>query len=122
MHEKPLAVGTVKEAWEGTVPEWVMTLAKEVDARGSQKLVGEAIGYSAACVNQVLKCKYRGNMEKVERAVRAALMHETVKCPVIGEMFRTVCVETQRRPFSAASAQSVRLYQACRTCANNGNQ
>ena len=116
MTDRPLAVNTVKESWNGKPLEWLVVLAEEVDAQGSQKAVGDKIGYSAAAVNQVLKNSYRGNYQKIEAAVRKNLMGQTVACPVLGEIPKTKCDSHRNRPFSAANALRVKLYRACREC------
>lgn len=115
---KRSATATVAECWS-TVPEWVQALAGAVDELGSQAKAARVIGYSPAAVNQVLQQKYRGDLDAIERAVRATLMHETTVCPVQGEIRITRCHETQRRPFSAATAASVKQFKACQACANN---
>ena len=102
------------------VPEWVMALA-EACMHATQKTVGDKIGYSGTTVSQVISNSYPGDIENVEARVRGALMSETVFCPAInGELGRDICRHWQRRPFSTASANAVRMYQACRSgCPNS---
>lgn len=96
------------------VPDWIAALDAAC-RRESQKRVAERIGYSAAVVNQVLKGTYKGDLGAVEQAVRGALLHATVDCPVCGELPANKCLEYQRLPFAATNPQRVQLYRACRS-------
>lgn len=107
------AVERANAYWKDT-PVWVLALAEECDARKSQAKVGLRIGYSAAVVNQVLSHSYKGDLSKVEAAVRGAFMGETVECPVVGPIGRDRCLSHQRAPLAATNPQRVRLYRACR--------
>lgn len=100
-------------AW-GDLPDWVLALAEACDAE-TQTAAGRRIDYSGSAVSQILSNTYRGDMPRVEIAVRGALMAETVSCPLLGDIARNVCLNWQRRPFSTASANAVRMYQACRS-------
>lgn len=104
----------VRTCWDD-VPDWVMALA-EACAGSTQKAVGDRIGYAGSTISQVLSNTYAGDIENVEAKVRGALMSETVTCPAINaEMGRDVCRRWQKRPFSTASANAVRMHQACRS-------
>ncbi len=97
-------------------PLWIITLRQQCEFR-TQKSVGKDIGYTAAVVNQVLQGKYKGDVAKVEAAVRGAFMGATVKCPVLGELPTHNCLAYQKRPFAATNPTRVQLYRACRgTC------
>lgn len=98
--------------------DWVIVLEEECK-RTSQKKTADLIGYSPAVVNTVLKGTYKGDLSKVEDAVRGALMHKTLQCPIIGELATNRCLEYQKRPFAATNPQRVKLYRACRSCPNN---
>lgn len=115
MDKRQLAVETIQECWNKP-PTWVAALAQRIDEMESQKKVAVLVGYSVTAVNQVLKNKYKGSLTRVERAVRAALMDETVSCPVLGEITDADCKAHQARPFSAANAQRVQLFHACKRC------
>lgn len=109
--------GTAATAWS-PVPDWIEALA-EAAMRSTGTAVAARIGYSPAVVSDVLRNKYRGDIGRVEQAVRGALMGETVTCPVLGAIGRDRCVSEQRAPFRAASSLTVRLYSACRAgCPN----
>lgn len=99
-------------------PVWITTLREQSRAQ-TQARVAQEIGYSAAVVNQVLQGKYKGDVSRVERAVRGAYMGETVFCPVLGEIPANRCMEIQRQPFASTNPQRVRLYRACRAGCEN---
>lgn len=107
-----IAGNNVREGWGEKVPEWVQILAEECD-RASQKRVAEAIGYSSAVVNQVLKHRYTGDLVAVEKAVRGAYLNATVACPVLGDLPLNLCLQHQRAKFADTNNSRVRLYQAC---------
>ncbi|WP_439604409.1 transcriptional regulator [Shinella sp.] len=103
-------------AWGDPPPDWIVVLAECCDAE-TQAAVARRLGYSSTAVSLALSNTYRGgDMVRFESAVRGALMAETVTCPVLGaEIGRDVCQNWQRRPFSTASANAVRMYQGCRS-------
>ena len=102
-----------------TEPTWLTVLRSECRAR-TQAAVAEEIGYSPAVVNQVLQGKYKGDLVRVERAVRGAFMGETCHCPVMGEIPVNQCLTIQKQPFASTNPQRVRLYRACRAgCVNS---
>jgi len=112
------ALERAQVAWAAEIPAWIEALAQACD-QSSQAKVARAIGYSAAVVSTVLAGTYAGDMASVERAVRAALMGETVNCPVLGEIPATDCRQHQGRPYRNTNALRVRLWQACQTCRFN---
>ena len=105
-------------AWGDVVPDWVLILAEECD-RSSQKSVASFFGFFCAVVNQVLSGRNSSDMGAVEQAVKGALMHATVACPVAGELEMHICLEYQRLPFAATNPQRVALFKACRGCQHN---
>lgn len=105
----------VSQAWIDA-PDWVQALAARIDAVQSQRRAAKEIGYSVGAVNGVLNANYKGNLQKVEAAVRRTIMVSKVECPVLSEITRAECKANQARPFSATSGQSMQLYRACRTC------
>lgn len=106
------ATNNMRASWGKQAPEWVVLLAEQCD-RASQKKVAEAIRYSSAVVNQVLKNSYKGDLTAVEKAVRGAYLHATVGCPVLGDLELHSCLQHQRQKFSATNSMRVRLYRAC---------
>jgi len=94
-------------------PLWLTELRTQCVSK-SQKAVGEEIGYSPAVVNQVLANKYRGDVSKVEAAVRGAYLGATVGCPVLGELAVNKCLGHQKAPFAATNPTRVKLFRACR--------
>lgn len=104
-------------AWGTPPPDWIIALAEACDAE-TQTAVGKRLGYSGSAVSLVLGNKYGavGDVIGFETIVRGALMAETVLCPVSGDHIgRDVCSNWQKRPFSTASSNSVRMYQGCRS-------
>jgi uncharacterized protein involved in cysteine biosynthesis len=115
-----VAIDPVEKAaacWGETMPDWVLVLA-EACQKSNQSAVARQLDYSAGVVSSVLSNTYRGDVSSVEQMVRGALMSETVHCPIIGPTPRNVCLGWQKRPFSTASSNAVRMYQACRQCPN----
>lgn len=109
-------------AWahaEGGAPDWVLALAREVDAGRSQAALARELGYSAATISQVLAAKYPGNLDKIAARVRTAIMSGRLDCPELGEITGQQCLEQQRKPFSSASGRAVRLWRACQGCERN---
>lgn len=106
-------LANAKAAWGGALPDWVAELAAEA-TRTSGKAAAKRIGYSGAVVTQVCGNKYPGDIERVAEKVRGALMGAVVVCPVLGEIGRDRCLDEQKQPFSASSANRARLYRACR--------
>ena len=108
------AVETVRQAWGGDAPDWIVALAEYCDARKSQRAAGDLIGYSPATVNQLFHAKYPADSAKIEDKVRGALLGETVSCPVLGALPKDRCHDNQALPFAATNSTRVRLYRACR--------
>jgi hypothetical protein len=110
------ALEKARRHWGAEMPEWIAELAGACDA-ASQNKVARKLGCSASVVSQVLSRSYRGSLETVEQRVRGALMAETLICPVMGEIRRSLCVDNQRfarGKFQASSSMRARLYRACR--------
>lgn len=113
-------VETALSVWGADAPDWIVELAKLADDLG-QRRAGDRIGYSGSLVSAVLRGRYEGDLERVEKAVRGALMGAVVECPVLGQIGRHTCIATQRKPLSSANPKSVRLYFACRNGCPNAN-
>lgn len=109
-------VEKARAAWGEAVPDWIIALA-EACAADTQAAVGKRLGYSGSTISLVLSNGYQlGDITRVEQVVRGALMAEEVLCPVLStEIGRDVCQTWQKRPFSTASANAVRMYQGCRS-------
>jgi hypothetical protein len=113
-HTKTDFVAKVAAAWGDAAPDWVRELAVEATST-SAVLAAKRIGYSPAVLSHVFAKRYSGDMTRVEAKVRGALMHETVVCPVYGEIGRDRCLDEQKMPFGATSSVRVRAYHACRS-------
>ena len=106
--------------------EWLDVLASECARAGSsQGKVAEQLrnhakgGFpSASTLNQVLKGKYKGDVERIRGLVEGALMGKTVTCPVLGELSREICMRHQTRKAGASNPMRIKLHEACKTCPN----
>lgn len=87
-------------------------------AESSQAKVAALIGYSASTLSQIRKGVYKGSVMAVEQAIRGRLLRETVRCPVLGEIKKNICLEHQNRPqkFAMVNAQYMRMLRACPKC------
>lgn len=102
-----------RAAWGDDLPDWVAELA-DVATETSQVMAAKRIGYSPAVLSHVFAKTYSGDIARVEARVRGALMHETVECPVLGDIGRHRCLDEQKVPFGPTSSIRVKLYRACR--------
>lgn len=110
-----VALDRARNAWGGSPPDWVEALARACDGASQARVAGR-LGLSAATVNQALKGAYKGNVARIEAAVRGAYMAETVACPGRGCAIPTdECVGWRRRPYDGANHLHVRMYRACRS-------
>lgn len=109
-------VERTRRDWDGRPPVWVEVLAHAC-VRDSQSKVAGRIGYSSPVVNAVLRNAYRGNIDRVEQAVRGGLMSETVECPVLETIGRADCLRHQRRKLEHCSTNTIwpKVWRACRS-------
>jgi hypothetical protein len=96
-----------------------LELLKKAVAAHGQSAVARAIGYSCSAVNQAVHGKYRGSLQKLLQRVAEVYGTGTVACPVMGEISIQRCAAERKKPFAATSPQRVRLYHACRRCAQH---
>ena len=94
-----------------------MALLKKAAQAHGQAAVARATGYSDSAVSQALHGKYRGSLDNLLQRVLEVYGSGTVDCPVMGAISIQRCAAEKRKPFAATSPQRVRLYQACRQCA-----
>ena len=99
-------------AWGIRPPDWILALAREIDATSNAR-AAKRIGYSSAVANSIVSHTYRGDYPAVEQAVRGALMDQTVDCPVVGEINADQCSANQRRKLNPTNPRNVRLWRAC---------
>ncbi|RJF94836.1 transcriptional regulator [Oleomonas cavernae] len=111
------AAQAAREAWGTELPRWVQVLAAEADAT-TEKATAIRIGYAASVVWQVIRRDYKGSYPNVESAVRAALMRDTVICPVLGEIAGDKCLSHQNRTRRPVNTTEVKLSRRCPTCPN----
>lgn len=102
-----------------TNPDLLTMLATAVVAEGSQSAVARRINYSPAAVSQALSGKYAGDLATLLAKVEEIYGSRLVACPILGEIAITRCAVQRQTPFSASNPVRVRLFKACRACANN---
>ncbi|MBL4750509.1 MAG: hypothetical protein JKX71_08025 [Amylibacter sp.] len=114
------AIQTAQDAWGSDMPDWVQKLAKECQA-SSQVKVSKRLNRSSALVNQVLKCKYKGDLKAVEDCVRGVFMDGTITCPALGVIPTNECQDWRKkaRKFAGVNTLRVRMYRACTSCPRN---
>ena len=108
-------------AWGDDAPDWIVILAQACDDR-SQSAVARQVGYSASVISQVINATYRGDLSRVEEAVRASLMAETLDCPAMGMSIPlAACLEHQRhaKAGNRSNAFRARMATACKGCPNS---
>lgn len=103
------------KAWHGAPPDWIVILAEQCDLQGQAK-VALRCGVGTSTINEVVRNKYKGRVDKVAARVHGAFMGATVDCPVLGELATDMCLKNQKRPFSAANPTRVALHRACPAC------
>jgi len=96
-----------------------LDLLRRAVAAGSQAAVARKLGYSAATISQVLSGNYGGALDAVLARVEDVYSPSSVDCPLLGHIGYPRCVSERRRPFSMANPHLVRMYRACKNCANN---
>lgn len=108
-----MSVDRARAAW-GTLPDWVEALARACEGTSQARVAGR-LGFSPPTVNQVLKAAYKGNLSRIEAAVRGAFMADVVDCPGFGGPIPTnECVAWRRRKYDGGNHLNVRMYRACR--------
>ncbi len=105
------------QGWGEDMPDDIRRLAEECDLRGSQKSVGEALGYKGgATTNQVLHNNYNGDIDGVRDRIRAVFMSATVDCPVAGPKFARASCLTEQSRTDIAIPLHTRFRRACPFC------
>lgn len=98
---------------------WLDVL-RQACADSSQAAVAKRLGVSASMINQALKGAYKGDLSRLQGLVEGAYLHQTVHCPVIGEIGLDVCLRHQAEPFKPVNPMRVKLFRACRSgCPNS---
>ena len=104
--------------WGDQIPDWIIALAQECDGIGIRAVAVKA-GLSKTTVNEAVHNTYKARLDNVEQKVRGAFMGKTVQCPVLDDITVDLCLENQKRPFSAANPIRVALHRTCPTCPFN---
>lgn len=83
------------------------------------KWAGKPRGYTRAAISAMLSGTYKArDTSKVEAAIRATLLRETVACPALGDIPMADCGNWQSKAqeLAATNPLRVRMYRACRAC------
>jgi len=109
-----------QDAWDETVPDWIMTLVKECDG-SSQNKVATRLGISAAAVSQVIRKSYQGSYDNVAMRVREIYMTGDIECPAIGTIASEICLHwrDEIRKGTSAGPQRILMTRFCRKCPRN---
>lgn len=93
--------------------QWFQVLELKV-RESSQAQIARELGVSSTMLNQVLRNRYKGNIDTIKNRVEGRYLRHQVHCPVAGQINVDSCRDNQVRPFSSTNPQRVRLYRACR--------
>jgi hypothetical protein len=101
----------VTATYRGTPPDYIVALARAVDAT-SQAHMAHELRYSRAVINLLVNNKYGGrDRTNIERRIRTYLMQ--VQCPVLGRIDGDTCRGHQSAPYSGANPTRIALYREC---------
>lgn len=110
-------VQKARAAWGAAAPEWVIVLAEACDGKGSsQTAVAGKLGVSGTMISQALANVYAGRLDKLEQRVRGELMGQIVDCPVLGEITKRKCIDSQSRAYACTNDLRIELRRACPRC------
>lgn len=115
---KPTMAALARQSWGDALPAWVAVLAATADDIGEPAAASE-IGYSRSVVWEVIRARYSGALARVEVAVRASLMRDALRCPVLGEIGGGECHRRQNPGRRPVNSTEVRLARECPRCPNN---
>ncbi|MDF4987879.1 hypothetical protein P3583_09760 [Vibrio parahaemolyticus] len=96
---------------------WLEVLQAEVNKpEQSQNKVAAELGISTSKLSQTLRGIYPGSTEDIQLKVESLYMSKTVFCPALKrDISLSECDGNQKRPFSSANRERVKLYKACRS-------
>jgi hypothetical protein len=106
---------------------WIAVLKSECDKTSQAKVAATLRGSSGdnfpspTVINQVIKGKYPGRIDRLQALVEGVYMSSTVVCPVVGEIPSDQCVQYQSKPYAATNPTRIKLYQACRSGCQHSN-
>lgn len=96
--------------------DWLNVLREEIAKPGrSGASVARELGVSNSKLSQIVRGIYPGSDEDVRLKVIDLYMDAQVICPVKGKISIKECYEHQRRPFSSANRERIRMHRACRS-------
>ncbi len=95
---------------------WIDLLRAEAE-RTSISAAARRIGYSRPAVSAAIKGKYPGDTRRLAARVLAVL-GALISCPHTGDaMHVEECRKWRARPMPMGSAEDLKHWRACRTCA-----
>ncbi|MEM6372345.1 MAG: hypothetical protein AAF727_06150 [Pseudomonadota bacterium] len=105
-------------------PEWLALLRAQVEKPGNSiASVAREIGMPRPSLSLLLNGNYPAKMDRKQRKFAARvhqLYGQSVHCPHdMKAISKALCVERHKAPLTTNSAEKLRLYVACRDCANN---
>ena len=109
------AADHVATHWGDQAPDWINELAHECDS-SSQATVARKLGRSASLVNQLLKRKYPGDLDDIEKRFESAFQPDLRNCPIMGQISGEICLSNQGKKYDPSNHIAVSLYRACARC------
>lgn len=107
-------LANARAAYGEALPDWIEALANEAN-RTSGAAAGKRCGFAGSTVSQICSGTYGAqDWSGIEGRVRGQLMQEEVRCPVLGEIGRDVCLDEQKKRHVGTSQQRTALFHACR--------
>ncbi|MGF1689318.1 helix-turn-helix domain-containing protein [Photobacterium japonica] len=95
---------------------WLEALKAELNKdEVTQNKLARDLGISSSMLSQVVRGIYPGNTDTLQARVEGRLMDYTVQCPVKGCIRRDECLDHQKKPFSSANRERVKIHRACRS-------
>lgn len=82
----------------------------------SQAQIARELDVSPATVNNAVKDRFKGHVERFCARVRGKYLAASVACPVLGEIAADTCVAEQLKPIAFTNPRRVALARACKTC------
>ncbi|CCN69754.1 hypothetical protein [Vibrio nigripulchritudo] len=96
---------------------WLDAIKDEIQKPNkSQRIVAQELGISPSKLSQTLRGIYPGSTEDIRVKAEGLYMTKRVYCPALNrEILVNECAENQKKPFSSANRERIKLYKACRS-------
>jgi len=105
----------VTDHWGKDAPAWINDLAKECD-NSNQVTVARKLGRSASLINQLLKRKYPGDLNDIQKRFESAFQPDLRSCPILGQITGEACLVNQGKKYDSSNHVAVSLFKACARC------